>query len=183
MYYNDECLICLEKQSKKNYVVTKCSHKFHYSCWNNYIGEKIKTSTIILCPICRCELFDFRNIVHAVKIGTDAVKIITDAYTITTTASISINFDIESFIKIYEGTPNMVSVEQPTELILIHERNYSFSYEELTQMRISPEMRVAILRQEEQEIHFQTAITRRFFRVIYSGLTYLYLYFTTHLRV
>lgn len=45
-----ECSICYENLNlDNNYVVTKCSHKFHYECLNRWV----KLNNGVTCPLCR----------------------------------------------------------------------------------------------------------------------------------
>ncbi len=43
-----ECCICLEIESEKEWASLKCNHEFHYDCINQWV--LIKNN----CPICRC---------------------------------------------------------------------------------------------------------------------------------
>lgn len=45
---NQECCICLQIESEKEWASLKCNHEFHYECINQWILLKNN------CPICRC---------------------------------------------------------------------------------------------------------------------------------
>ena len=48
---NETCSICLEDlKTDKNFVTTKCGHKFHFSC----LMESLKLNS--LCPLCRSQI-------------------------------------------------------------------------------------------------------------------------------
>lgn len=49
----EPCMICLEDISHG--IITKCNHKFHHSCINLYIFNKLNqlNNIEIKCPICR----------------------------------------------------------------------------------------------------------------------------------
>lgn len=53
---NQECPICYEKISSKNYIVTNCNHKFCCNCLFNCLKNNSN------CPICRNEIFKFNNL-------------------------------------------------------------------------------------------------------------------------
>ena len=45
---NNTCMICLEGFNNKNKITTRCNHKFHYNCINNWCNKNDN------CPLCRC---------------------------------------------------------------------------------------------------------------------------------
>lgn len=51
----DNCPICLECIQNTNYVVTKCNHKFCFSCLIHSCNLKNQ------CPLCRSEIEEFKN--------------------------------------------------------------------------------------------------------------------------
>lgn len=51
----DSCPICLEVIQDCNYVVTKCNHKFCFSCLMNSCNVNNK------CPLCRAEIEEYKK--------------------------------------------------------------------------------------------------------------------------
>lgn len=52
---DDSCPICLDTIKDKNYVITKCNHKFCFSCLSTCCNINNK------CPLCREEIKEFKQ--------------------------------------------------------------------------------------------------------------------------
>lgn len=49
-----ECVICHEPLN--NFIITKCNHKYHYNCLNQWYSTELQKNNIPTCPICRSNL-------------------------------------------------------------------------------------------------------------------------------
>lgn len=56
-----DCPICYEEiLGNDEYVTTRCNHKFHANCFQQYWAYNAKNAqkALIECPICRCVLIE-----------------------------------------------------------------------------------------------------------------------------
>lgn len=56
-----DCPICYEEiLGNDEYVTTRCNHKFHANCFQQYWAYNAKNAqkSLIECPICRCVLIE-----------------------------------------------------------------------------------------------------------------------------
>lgn len=57
---HETCVICINDYAYSFcHIVTKCNHKFHHHCFYSYSMDKIKSTSVINCPICQTDLIDY----------------------------------------------------------------------------------------------------------------------------
>ena len=92
------CAFCLTNYSTILHVVTKCKHKYHYNCFNNYIHKKIEKTLKICCPLCNTHLLDFQKIIDNSTNYEEKKQILQNGYTISIPDAINLdNSSVNSF--------------------------------------------------------------------------------------